>query len=61
MSAIETEGPTQDTATKSGGLITISSDIGEGIGCTLQACSFAIVLWALVTFGVPLAKYIFGG
>lgn len=57
----EATGPTRDTATKNGSVVTVSSSVSEGAGCLLTACAFAIVLWALLTFGVPLAKYTFGG
>ena len=57
----ESVGPTQDTAVKSGSVVTVSTSIEEGFGCILVAVAAAILLWALLTFGVPLWLNTFGG
>ena len=54
MGVRESAGPTQDTATNSGSVVTISAAIEEGIGCILVAIAVAILLWALLAFGVPI-------
>jgi hypothetical protein len=66
MSRLEEEnseavGPTQDVAIKSGSVITVSSTVDEGLGCLLGAAAFAIVLWAIATFGPGVIKVLFGG
>lgn len=42
-------------------LMSVSTSTDEGIGCLLTSGAFAIVLWVLYTYGIPVIKFIFGG